>query len=60
MPSLAIWRYAYDNVRPHSSLGNKTSPQKRAERFNYLKAPRPERLPHPKPANIKPKDSHYD
>ncbi len=35
-------------------------PQKRAERLSDLMAPRPARLPHPEPTNIKPKDSRYD
>lgn len=26
---LAMWRYGYNNVRPHSSLGNKTSAEGR-------------------------------
>ncbi len=26
-PKLAIWRYDYNNVRPHSSLGNRTPAQ---------------------------------
>ena len=38
-----------------------TNPQqKRAGRLNYLKPPHPTRLPHPKPPNIKPKDSRYE
>ena len=28
-PKLAIWRYDYNNVRPHSSLGNRTPTQER-------------------------------
>ena len=27
--TLALWRYDYNNVRPHSSLGNKTPAQAR-------------------------------
>ena len=35
-------------------------PQKRAGRLSNLMAPRPARLPHPKPTTIKPKDSRYE
>ena len=33
---------------------------KRAGRLRNLRAPRPARLPHPKPTNINPKDSRYE
>jgi hypothetical protein len=56
---LAIWRYDYNNVRPHSALGNKP-PQKRAERLSSWTATRPTHLPHPKTTIIKPKHSRYD
>ena len=35
-------------------------PQKRAGRLSNLRAPRPARLPNPKPTTINPKDSRYD
>ncbi len=56
---LALWRYDYNNVRPHSSLGNKT-PQKRAGRLSNLRAPRPASLPSPKPTTIKPRTLVYE
>jgi hypothetical protein len=34
--------------------------QKRAGRLSNLRAPRPARLPNPKPMTIKPKDSRYE
>ena len=34
--------------------------QKRAQRLNYLAAPRPARLPDSKPTTIQPKDSRYE
>jgi len=34
---LALWRYDYNNVRPHSSLGNKTPNEVRRE-MEYLDA----------------------
>jgi putative transposase len=57
--TLALWRYDDNNVRPPSSLGNKTQPR-RARGLNYPRANHSARLPHPKPTTIKPKDSHYD
>lgn len=56
---LALWRYDYNNVRPHSSLGNRT-PQKRGGCLSNLRAPRPARLPNPKPTVIDPRDSRYE
>lgn len=40
---LALWRYDYNNARPHSSLGNKAT-AKRDERWSNLRAPRTPRL----------------
>ena len=56
--TLALWRYDYNNIRPHSSLGGRTPA--RARRTLDLKAPRPARLPNPKPTTINPKDSRYE
>ncbi|KAK0331617.1 hypothetical protein LTR94_028209 [Friedmanniomyces endolithicus] len=42
---LAIWRYDYNHVRPHSSLGNRTPAQARRTRAYR---------------NIQPQDSRYD
>jgi len=60
---LGLWRYDYSNVRPHPSLG---PPRTSAlswfvckplptvvERLSRMRAPRPTRLPKPKPQIIK-------
>ncbi len=58
---LALWRYDYNNVRPHASLETKR-PQKRAERLSNLRAPRPARLPKLTTKNMKtrPANSRYE
>jgi putative transposase len=40
---LALWRYDYNNVRPHSSLGNQT-PAEARQALNNLRAPYTTRL----------------
>lgn len=57
---LGLWRYDYNHVRPHSSLGSKTPAEARPKRLSYLKAPRTARLPKPKTTTINPKDSRYE
>src|SRR5690606_15094446 len=42
---------------PHWAIGVQ---QKRAGRLSNLRAPRPARLPNPKPTTINPKDSRYE
>src|SRR5690606_35398146 len=42
---------------PHWAIGVQ---QKRAGRLSNLRAPRPARLPHPKPTTINPKDVRYE
>ena len=58
---LALWRYDYNNVRPHSSLGTKHR-QKRVERLSNLRAPRTTRLPKLTTKNMKPRpaNSRYE
>lgn len=51
---LALWRYDYNNVRPHSSLGNLTPAEARRA---LEQSEHPPRLPDPKPKTINPKDS---
>ena len=58
--ALALWRYGYNNVKPHSSLDNKTARQKRAGRLSNLGAPHPARLPKLKPTTINLEDSRYE
>ncbi len=56
---LALWRYDYNNVRPHSSLGNKP-PAEARRALELFEGTAPARLPHPKPTTINLKDSRYD
>ncbi len=51
---LALWRYDYNNVRPHSALGNETTRRRtRAGRVSCLRAPHPARLRNPNTTNTK-------
>jgi putative transposase len=70
---LALWRYNYNQVRPHSSLGNKTPAEAPShglwckplpamvERLSNLRAPRTTPLPKKKPQIMKskPANSRY-
>ncbi len=58
---LALWRYDYNNVRPHSSLGNQTPAQARRT-LELSDGSTPARLPKPKPQIMKTKlaDSRYE
>ena len=56
---LALWRYDYNNVRPHSSLGNKT-PSDARRALEQSEDSAPGALATPKPTNINPKDSRYE
>jgi hypothetical protein len=48
-------------ITSHPTHRSPTKPrQKRAGRLSYLMAPRPARLPNPKPTTINPKDSRYE
>ena len=55
---LALWRYDYNTVRPHSSLATRRC-SKRAGRLRNLRAPRPALLPRTTnpTTNLKPADS---
>ena len=57
--TLALWRYDYNNVRSHSSLGNQTPLEARRtlEKFDGM---HPARLPDLKPMPINPKDSRVE
>jgi len=57
--TLALWRYDYNNIRPHSSLGNQT-PAQAAGRLSNLRALRLACLRHPKSTTIKPADPRYE
>lgn len=58
---LALWRCDYNNVRPHSSLGNQT-PAETRRTLEQFEAPRPARLPKTTTTNMKtkPADSRYE
>jgi putative transposase len=58
---LALWRYDYNAVRPHSSLANQT-PQQARRTLEHLRAPRPARLRQTGNQNtqIQPADSRYE
>ena len=58
---LALWLHDYNNVRPHSSLGNQT-PAKRAVRLSNLRVPLPARLLNPMTEKMKtrPANSHCE
>jgi hypothetical protein len=59
LESWPFWRSDNNNVRPHSSLANKT-PTEARRALNSLRASRTARFPSPKPTTIKPKYSRHE
>ena len=57
---MALWRYDYNNVRPHSSLGNKT-PTEARRGLELSKGDTPDTLATSETTEYKTqKDSRYD
>lgn len=57
---LALWCYAYDTVRPRSSLGNQR-PQQAQQALEQFEGPAPNVLAHPEPPNYqKAANSRYE
>ncbi len=56
---LALWRYDYNNVRPHSSLGYKT-PTEARRAIEQFEGSAPDELAQPENTTINPAVSHYE